>query len=111
MVTPTTYKTDLSIRKNIGFKNMEIGFYVNIMNLFNFKTVQHVYANTGQTDIDDSKEHLENHLKNYPESYRDSFFELYDLINIQHRQHYRSRQGGDLFGRPREIRVGMDISF
>jgi len=36
---------------------------------------------------------------------------LYDLINHGHRQHYEVNQGGDLFGRPREIRFGLQIGF
>lgn len=111
MITPWTYKTDLSVQKRIMVNNLEMGFSLNILNLFNFKSIEHVYAETGKTDDDHSLEDLQGHFNSYPSQYMESFFQLYQLINIGHRQHYRERQGGDLFGRPREIRFGIDFSF
>ena len=59
---------------------------------------------TGTTEEDGSKELL-------VDSQGEEFLTLYQLINIDHRQEYTWGQGGDLFGRPREIRFGLQLEF
>ncbi len=45
------------------------------------------------------------------DSQGEEFLTLYQLINIDHRQEYAWGQGGDLFGRPREIHFGLQLEF
>ncbi len=72
--------------------------------------MQHVYWRTGSTSVDGSFDSpgLRDTVAGHS---GEEFFVLYDLINHGHRQHYEVNQGGDLFGRPREIRFGLQIGF
>jgi hypothetical protein len=92
---------------SLGKISLTAFFYV--QNLFNRKNIQHVYWQTGTTSEDGSFTYYPGLKQFYLNSVGTEFFELYDLINLQHRQHYQIKQGGDLFGRPREIRFGLQI--
>jgi hypothetical protein len=83
--------------------------FVYVQNLFNRKNVQHVYWRTGSTSEDGSFTYDPGLKQLLLNSVGTEFFELYDLINLQHRQHYQIKQGGDLFSRPREIRFGLEL--
>lgn len=72
--------------------------------------MQHVYWRTGNASADGSFD-SPGLREIIAQANREEFFVLYDLINHGHRQHYEVRQGGDLFGRPREIRFGLQIGF
>lgn len=111
IVTPMNYQFDFKVNRKFSLGKIPFTAFMYIQNVFNRKNVQHVYWRTGSTADDGSfniypgmkKEFIENY--GYPKE----FFVLYDLINLQHRQHYQIEQGGDLFGRPREIRFGLQI--
>jgi len=82
--------------------------FLYVQNLFNRKNIQHVYWRTGSAMQDGT--FLDPSLRDVVEMTQgEEFFTLYDLINHDHRQHYELTQGGDLFGRPREIRFGLQV--
>lgn len=83
--------------------------FIYIQNLFNRKNIQHVYWRTGTANEDGSFDLYPGSKQFFIENLGEEFFMLYDLINLQHRQHYQLQQGGDLFGRPREVRFGLQI--
>ncbi len=108
--TPWRFSIDLKIDKTIKIgKTGELTFYVYAQNILNKKNVNHVYWKTGNTVDDGSSEIFEFHKENF--DWFDDFYTLYELINIEHRQYYRNSEGGDLFGRPREIRFGISFNY
>jgi len=112
LTTPWFYTFDFKIDRQFRFLDLPINLFVYAQNLFNRKNTQHVYRRSGVANHDGLYDEFpglrEAHINGY---YSEEFFVLYDLINGEHRQHYTAQQGGDLFGRPREIRFGFQIAF
>lgn len=107
--TPWNYKVDLRINRDFTIGRFPVSLFVYVQNLFNRKNVHHVYLHTGLTNNDGwIGPNVARSLNTY---HGKEFITLYNLINHEHRQHYQIRYGGDLFGRPREIRFGMQIGF
>lgn len=107
ITTPWNYQFDVKLEKTIKTRSLAFTAYVYVQNIFNRKNVQNVYLTTGDTNDDGSFP-----VDSWQRRYNDErFFRLYDLINKGHRQHYQIVNGGDLFGRPREIRFGVRIGF
>jgi len=110
ITTPWNYQFDFKLDRTFTLSGFPLTAFIYIQNLFNRKNVQHVYWRTSSTLVDGSFDF--SGLRDIiAESAGEEFFILYDLINHGHRQHYEVRQGGDLFGRPREIRFGLQIGF
>lgn len=108
--TPWRLTVDLRIDKTIKLgKAGEMVIFAYTQNLLNKKNINHVHWKSGNTIDDGSAEHFEFQKENF--EWFDDFYTLYELINLEHRQHYRDREGGDLFGRPREIRVGISFNY
>ena len=103
------FTLDLRIDKTIKLgKNGSITFYTYIQNLLNKKNINHVHWKTGNTVDDGSAEFFD---YSRDQEFFDDFYTLYQAINLDHRQHYRTDEGGDLFGRPREIRFGVSFNY
>ena len=111
ITTPWNYLFDLKVDRTFKIGNFALTSYIYIQNLFNRKNVIHVYRRTGSTSADGSFQLYPGNKEFFESIHGEEFFILYDLINTQHRQHYQMTQGGDLFGRPREIRFGLQINF
>lgn len=107
--TPWYYTFDFKIDRKFDLGAVQATFYLYVQNAFNRKNAQQVYVNTGLTTEDGA--HTPNVRAFLQESFGDDFLALYDQINHQHRQHYQIMRGGDLFGRPREIRFGLQMAF
>lgn len=105
ITTPRNYQFDFKIDRSFILGNSPLTVYVYIQNILNRKNVQQVYWRTGTAEEDGSSELL----REFEED--EDFFALDQLINIDHRQEYTYAQGGDLFGKPREIRFGLQIEF
>ena len=103
ITTPRNYQFDFKIDRIFTLGNSPLTVYVYIQNILNRKNVQQVYWRTGTAEEDSSNELLT--------AVEEDFLALYQLINIDHRQEYAWAQGGDLFGRPREIRFGLQVGF
>jgi hypothetical protein len=110
ITTSWNYQFDFKIDRAFAIGDVSLNAYLYVQNLFNRKNVQHVYWRTGTTTADGSFDHP-GHREELVQTLGEEFFVLYDLINVQHRQHYQMRQGGDLFGRPREFRLGLQVGF
>lgn len=111
--TPWRFSIDLKIDKTIKIgKTGKITFYAYAQNILNKKNINHVHWRTGNT-VDDGAKKMFNdwNLQDSEWFDYDNFIKLYELINIDHRQHYRNSEGGDLFGRPREIRFGVSFNY
>ena len=109
--TPWTYTADLRLDKGFALFGAKIQVYTYIQNLFNRKNVVDVYGRTGD-DRDDgflSDPELSGQIvaANGGEEYQ----ELYEAINLDHRQHYWFTEGGDIYSEPRQIRLGVRLGF
>ncbi len=108
--TPWVFNTDLRIGKSIAVGNINLNAYALVTNLFNRRHVLDVYGRTGDAYDDgflNTPELSEVILNNHEPLYR----ELYEVVNLENRSHYRRDLGADLFGTPRQIRVGIGLNF
>jgi outer membrane receptor protein involved in Fe transport len=112
--TPWVYSLDMTLSKMfyLDFVNLEL--YARVINLFNTKSVLNVFPSTG-TPYDDGwlKSPLARQYKELP-----NYEAFYRAINLQNRWAYTNIGGGgglggiagtDIFGSPREIRIGMKL--
>ena len=111
VTTPWNFQFDFKLDRSFKLSGYPLTAFIYIQNVFNRKNVQHVYWRTGVTSTDGSFDIFPGDRELFLERLGEEFFVLYDLINLDHRQHYEVQQGGDLFGRPREIRFGLQIGF
>ncbi|NIR50124.1 hypothetical protein GWO43_16595 [candidate division KSB1 bacterium] len=109
ITTPWNTLFDVGIDRTFHLGRFPVTAYAYVQNVFNRKNVQHVYWRTGNTGDDGTFTLFPSLRENITQFAGEEFFELYELINLEHRQHYQIVQGGDLFGRPREIRFGLQV--
>ncbi len=109
IITPWNYQFDFKLDRQFLLGKIPLTAFVYIQNLFNKENVEHVYWRTGSVTEDGSFDIYPGSKEFFIGTLGEQFFVLYDLINLQHRQHYQIGQGGDLFGHPREIRFGLQI--
>jgi len=108
ITTPWNHQFDVKLDRTFSIGGTPLTAFLYVQNLFNRKNIQHVYWRTGSATQDGT--FLDPSFRNVVEMTQgEEFFTLYDLINLDHRQHYQLTQGGDLFGRPREIRFGLQV--
>ena len=110
ITTPWNYQFDFKMDRSFYLGKFPLTAFIYVQNVFNHKNVQHVYWRTGVTSTDGSFG-ISSGTREFLESLGEEFILLYEQINIGHRQEYQWSQGGDLFGRPREIRFGLQIGF
>ena len=108
--TPWVFNTDLRLNTTINLAGVALDAYVLIDNLFNTRHILNVYNRTGDaysdgflTDSELSQVIVENQSPVY--------VDLYNSINLGHRQHWLTDQIFDLFGTPRQIKVGVGVKF
>jgi outer membrane receptor protein involved in Fe transport len=117
--TPWFFQLDLRVDKTVTIGGLfDVNFYIYVLNLLNTKNVLNVYARSGNADDDGflSNESLSGSIVN---GLGQTYVELYKLINLENRQHYWRNQldpnnafgGGDLYGTPRQIRFGLNITY
>lgn len=107
--TPWVYNIDLSVNKAFYLPFGTIEVYANILNLLDSKQILNVYPTTGVAEDD-------GWLTNPAASgfVTDPLYvAFYRAINLDNRWAYqntgRSQQGNDLYGTPRQIRVGIRV--
>ncbi|MFH1942885.1 MAG: hypothetical protein ABIL68_12360 [bacterium] len=110
ITTPWNYQFDIRLDRTFKIGHLSFTAYFYIQNIFNRKNVLNVYWRTGEANTDGFWEIIPGYRKSFLDGMPE-FVTLYDFINIRHRQHYQIEHGGDLFGRPREIRFGVRIGF
>ena len=117
-VTPWTKQVDLKLDKTFNLGGINTNLYVYVQNLFNTQNVLNVYDRTGNAFDDGFLSDPTLSAGSIAEA-GDRYIELYNAINIANRQHYWITQGNgasldqadDLFGEPRQIRVGARVEF
>ncbi len=104
--TPWTSYVDVRLDKSWYISNrVNLNLFLRINNLFNVKNVINVYPETGSA--------TENgYLKTISESGVSSeYVDFYRKINIDSGENYRSLYGRELYGSPRQIFLGMEVSY
>lgn len=108
--TPWVYSVDMRLDKSFMLGTLDMNVYVYVQNLLNTQNVLNVYDRTGNAYDDGflgNPDLSENIVKDRGQQYVD----LYKAINLGNRQHYSLTQGGDLFGTPRQVRVGLRMEY
>ncbi len=106
-VTPVYFNVDLTVSKRFSLGSVSLKAYVNVLNLFDAKQVLNVYPVTGSTDNDGWLENpLSGRFLNTPTA-----VDFYKTVNLQNRWAYMQATGNDIYGSPRQIRVGVSAEF
>lgn len=103
--TPSVFTLDLRVSKAIQLGPLNAEFYLNILNLLNTKHVLNVYPTTGRPD-DDSwfRSPVYEYFSNIP-----GYEDFYRIINLRNRWAYMGATGNDIYGSPRQIRLGLRL--
>ncbi|HSH24059.1 MAG TPA: hypothetical protein VLA13_00775, partial [Massilibacterium sp.] len=109
--TPWVYNIDLRIDKTFSLFDVDFNVYLYVENLLNTKNVINVYDHTGNGYDDGflSSPSAEGVIAG--SRFTERFVDLYDAINLENRQHYLRQKGYDIFGQPRQLRLGVLIDF
>ena len=112
--TPWVFNVDMNFSKVFFMESFNVELYARVQNLFNTKQIQNVYPTTG-TPYDDGW------LKSpFAESYKaiPNYEAYYRQVMLQNRYAYMAAgagggsggvSGGDLFGAPRQIILGLKL--
>jgi hypothetical protein len=109
--TPWVYNIDLRVHKTVDIWNLECDFYISVQNLLNTKNVVNVYDKTGNAFDDGFLNSEEGQNIIAGSRYTERFADLYRAINYGNRQAAFNVYGYDLFGAPRQLRVGVLINY
>jgi outer membrane receptor protein involved in Fe transport len=101
--TPWVFNMDLNISKMIYLGGLDFEIYANVLNLLNTQQIVNVFPNTG-TPYDDGwlKASAAQPYKAIP-----NYEAFYRAINLSNRFGIMGSGVGDVFGTPRQIRVGV----
>lgn len=114
--TPWVFNVDMTLNKVFFLPMMNIEIYARVLNVLNSKQILNVFPSTG-TPFDDGW------LKSpFAESYKQipNYEEFYRSVNLQNRWAYMDigagqglgqQAGGDLFGSPRQILLGLRLEY
>ncbi|WP_337873169.1 TonB-dependent receptor [Ignavibacterium sp.] len=110
--TPWVYNIDFRIDKTVTIYNLDVNFYIQVFNLLNTKSVINVYDKTGNAFDDGflSTTDAQTLIQGDPARY-ERFADLYRAINLENRQAAFQVYGFDLFGSPRQLRIGVWINY
>ncbi len=109
--TPWVYNFDLRLDKTVSISNLDVNFYVIVQNLLNTKNVINVYEKTGNAYTDGFLKTTDGQQIIAGERYTQRFADLYQALNYDNRQSALVTYGYDLFGQPRQLRVGVLINY
>ena len=109
-VTPSYFNLDLGLDKIMSVAGTNVKVFLTITNLLNTKHVINVYNRTG--DPYDDGFLSDPALSSLVVSGRGpEYVEMYQKINLANRNHWLNDHGFDMFGIPREIKTGIQVSF
>ena len=103
--TPWVFNIDMNLSKVFYFGGVNFELYANILNLLNTKQVVNVFNNTG-TPTDDGwlRSSLSESFRAIP-----NYESFYRAINLDNRWGYIVATGNDIYGSPRQIRIGAKV--
>lgn len=109
--TPWNYELDLRLDKTVSISNLDLNIYVYVMNVLNTKNVINVYDKTGNAYDDGFLASPDAATIIAKPRYTERFADLYNALNLGDREAALTLKGFDMFGTPRQIRVGALINF
>lgn len=109
--TPWNYNFDLRIDKTVTIARVDFNFYVYVQNVFNTKNVINVYDKTGNAYNDGFLDTPDGRQIISGSRYTERFADLYRALNYENRMAAFNVYGYDLFGQPRQLRVGVLVNY
>lgn len=123
-MTPWTFEVDLRLDKRIALGPVGLTLFARVTNLFDTRNVINVYQATGSGDDDGfisnitySGDFIEVYGGDVDGNGVDDYIELYNAINIENDESYRTRVGitagnpDRLISAPRQVFVGFSVDF
>lgn len=106
-LTPWNFNIDLNLNKVFYLGRFNIDVYVNVLNLLDTKKVINVYPNTGTAEDDGwLRAPLADAFQEIP-----NYVDFYNAINSDNRWAFQDVWGQDIYGAPRQIRLGVRLEF
>jgi hypothetical protein len=113
--TPWNFSLDLRLDKTVEFSRMRANFYFYVQNLTNRQNVLNVYLRTGNAFDDGFLTNPALSSDVLAAAGGDAAEALYSYINLGNQQNYRTSgvtgTYGEMFGTPRQIRVGVKFEY
>jgi hypothetical protein len=108
--TPSYFNLDLGLDKTFMVAGTNFKVFATITNLLNTKHIINVYNRTGDAYDDGflSDPALSSLII---EGRGPEYVEMYQKINLENRNHWLNDHSFDMFGVPREIKTGIQVSF
>lgn len=105
--TPSLFNIDLRLGKVFQLGPLRLEAYVIVLNVLDSKHVLNVYPNSGYADDDSWLQTpiVVNQFYQIP-----GYVDFYRTINLQNRWAYMSVTGNDVYGAPRQFRIGLEVS-
>ncbi|MEX1138525.1 MAG: TonB-dependent receptor [Bacteroidota bacterium] len=104
--TPWTINVDVRISKSFHISGLVVTGYVDVFNLFDRKNILNVYPFTGSTTADGwLHSSASDQLESIPR-----YTEFYNAINRENGWGYMSITDNTLYGQPRQIRMGFEVT-
>lgn len=107
VTTPWYYNFDLRFRKSFFFSPLTIELVLDILNLFDRKHVLNVFPTTGHPNDDGWLQ------QTGAEPYKalPLYEEFYRTVILDNRWAYMNATGNDIYGTPRQIRLGLTVRY
>ena len=108
--SPSIFQMDLRIQKKISItEKLKLGLDFRVINLFDIVNEINVFPTSGSTGTDGRIS--SGNFDNYIEIYGEDFTRLYEIINHDYYEEYKSATGFNLFGPPRQIFFGITLEY
>ncbi len=110
-VTPWNFNVDLKIDKTFDLsEHIHLTVYARVLNLLNRENIRNVYSISGQA-ANDGVITSDFYSRGFRYNLGRKYTELYKAINIENGQAYWDILGKQLYGHPRQILLGIKISY
>lgn len=107
ITTPWYYNVDVRFKKSFSFSPLTIELVVDVLNLFNRKHILNVFPTTGYTNDDGWLQQTQaDFYKSIP-----LYEEFYRTAILENRWAYMNVTGNDMYGTPRQIRLGLSLRY
>ncbi len=107
-VTPSTFQVDLRLDKTVQlYDRLSANIYIYAINIFNAKNIINVFTRTGSA-TDDGFLSDPNLGQPLVERYGAQYAQMYQVINLAYGYGYPN---GNLYGPPRQIRLGIRLEY
>lgn len=104
-LTPWNFNLDANLSKGFYFKKFTLELYTHVLNVLNTKNKINLYPTTGAPNDDGwIASPLSSGYLSIPD-----YLEFYKAINLANRWAYTSVTGNDIYGVPRQIRIGLRL--